>query len=200
MQADRGFAFVKLDTHEHAAQAICNLQNYQVHGRPIKCSWGKDREGGAGTAAPGAVGSPAMGMPSAGAVQQPGRNRGMMGYPMVSPMMRTRAWLTSSSNKCTACLKVTANTTRDTTTRQERPGSPDNPQVRHRMHRLRSRLDGECKIRQRQHTINRQTSGAPTTAAKLRANDKQNRCNAMHGFRSRSVLVYNFAYSCMLAR
>ncbi|KAJ9098975.1 hypothetical protein QFC20_005793 [Naganishia adeliensis] len=82
MQADRGFAFVKLDTHEHAAQAICNLQNYQVHGRPIKCSWGKDREGGAGTAAPGAVGSPAMGMPSAGAVQQPGMNMGMMGYPM----------------------------------------------------------------------------------------------------------------------
>ncbi|KAG7529782.1 hypothetical protein FFLO_05422 [Filobasidium floriforme] len=47
MQADRGFAFVKLDTHEHAAQAIVNLQNYPVHGRPIKCSWGKDREGGA---------------------------------------------------------------------------------------------------------------------------------------------------------
>jgi nucleolysin TIA-1/TIAR len=83
MQADRGFAFVKLDTHEHAAQAICNLQNYQVHGRPIKCSWGKDREGGAG-AVPGAVGAPAMGMPSAGAVQQPGMNMGMMGYPMVS--------------------------------------------------------------------------------------------------------------------
>jgi nucleolysin TIA-1/TIAR len=81
MQADRGFAFVKLDTHEHAAQAICNLQNYQVHGRPIKCSWGKDREGGAGPA--GAV-SPAMGMPT-GAVQQPGMNMGMMGYnPMVS--------------------------------------------------------------------------------------------------------------------
>jgi hypothetical protein len=40
MQADRGFAFVKLDTHEHAAQAIVNLQNYPVHGRPIKCSWG----------------------------------------------------------------------------------------------------------------------------------------------------------------
>nr|GAT47906.1 predicted protein [Mycena chlorophos] len=48
MQADRGFAFVKLDTHEHAAQAIVQLQGQNVHGRPIKCSWGKDRNDGAG--------------------------------------------------------------------------------------------------------------------------------------------------------
>ncbi len=48
MQADRGFAFVKLDTHENAANAICNLQNVPVHGRPIKCSWGKDRESSSG--------------------------------------------------------------------------------------------------------------------------------------------------------
>jgi nucleolysin TIA-1/TIAR len=54
MQADRGFAFVKLDTHEHAAMAIIQLQGQMVHGRPIKCSWGKDRADGAstGTAAP----------------------------------------------------------------------------------------------------------------------------------------------------
>ncbi|TFK57415.1 RNA-binding domain-containing protein [Heliocybe sulcata] len=51
MQADRGFAFVKLDTHEHAAMAIIQLQGQMVHGRPIKCSWGKDRADG-GTAAP----------------------------------------------------------------------------------------------------------------------------------------------------
>lgn len=43
MQADRGFAFVKLDTHENAALAIIQLQGQLVHGRPIKCSWGKDR-------------------------------------------------------------------------------------------------------------------------------------------------------------
>ncbi|KAI0786003.1 hypothetical protein C8Q75DRAFT_794323 [Abortiporus biennis] len=49
MQADRGFAFVKLDTHEHAAMAIVQLQGQMVHGRPIKCSWGKDRADG-GTA------------------------------------------------------------------------------------------------------------------------------------------------------
>ena len=55
MQADRGFAFVKLDTHENAAMAIIQLQGQLVHGRPIKCSWGKDRGDGAqGTTAVGA--------------------------------------------------------------------------------------------------------------------------------------------------
>jgi nucleolysin TIA-1/TIAR len=43
MQADRGFAFVKLDSHENAAMAIVQLQGQLVHGRPVKCSWGKDR-------------------------------------------------------------------------------------------------------------------------------------------------------------
>ena len=46
MQSDRGFAFVKLDTHENAAMAIVQLQGQMVHGRPIKCSWGKDRADG----------------------------------------------------------------------------------------------------------------------------------------------------------
>lgn len=86
MQADRGFAFVKLDTHEHAAQAICNLQNYQVHGRPIKCSWGKDREGSAGTAAAAPGASPMGVMSPVGGMQQPGgMGMGVMGYtPMVN--------------------------------------------------------------------------------------------------------------------
>lgn len=44
MQADRGFAFVKLDSHANAALAIATLQNHLIHGRPIKCSWGKDRQ------------------------------------------------------------------------------------------------------------------------------------------------------------
>ena len=39
-QADRGFAFVKLDTHENAAMAICQLSGYNVNGRPLKCSVG----------------------------------------------------------------------------------------------------------------------------------------------------------------
>ncbi|CAL1696566.1 unnamed protein product [Somion occarium] len=72
MQADRGFAFVKLDTHEHAAMAIVQLQGQMVHGRPIKCSWGKDRaDGGAGlssgslspTPAAAAYNMPMYGMP-----------------------------------------------------------------------------------------------------------------------------------------
>ncbi|GAB7347237.1 hypothetical protein MBLNU459_g3337t1 [Dothideomycetes sp. NU459] len=42
-QSDRGFAFVKMDTHENAANAICQLSGYNVNGRPLKCSWGKDR-------------------------------------------------------------------------------------------------------------------------------------------------------------
>ncbi|KAI4183835.1 MAG: hypothetical protein L6R41_005158 [Letrouitia leprolyta] len=42
-QSDRGFAFVKMDTHENAAMAICQLSGYSVNGRPLKCSWGKDR-------------------------------------------------------------------------------------------------------------------------------------------------------------
>lgn len=42
-QADRGFAFVKMDTHENAGMAICQLNGYNVNGRPLKCSWGKDR-------------------------------------------------------------------------------------------------------------------------------------------------------------
>ncbi|ORX33280.1 hypothetical protein BD324DRAFT_640347 [Kockovaella imperatae] len=46
MQADRGFAFVKLDSHHNAAMAITHLQNQLVHGRPIRCSWGKDKAEG----------------------------------------------------------------------------------------------------------------------------------------------------------
>lgn len=37
-QADRGFAFIKLDTHENAAMSICQLNGYNVNGRPLKCS------------------------------------------------------------------------------------------------------------------------------------------------------------------
>jgi len=37
-QSDRGFAFVKMDSHENAAMAICQLNSYNVNGRPLKCS------------------------------------------------------------------------------------------------------------------------------------------------------------------
>ncbi|EPQ60905.1 hypothetical protein GLOTRDRAFT_109200 [Gloeophyllum trabeum ATCC 11539] len=80
MQADRGFAFVKLDTHEHAAMAIVQLQGQMVHGRPIKCSWGKDRaDGGAGAPlSPVASASPYGSMPMYG-MPQP-NTYGQYGY------------------------------------------------------------------------------------------------------------------------
>jgi len=59
MQADRGFAFVKLDTHEHASLAIVQLQGQLVHGRPIKCSWGKDRAAGGEAMSPTSPGAAA---------------------------------------------------------------------------------------------------------------------------------------------
>lgn len=71
MQADKGFAFVKLDTHENAAMAICQLQGQLVHGRPVKCSWGKDRVPGGGEG----------GQPGGGMGGQPGG--AMPGYGMV---------------------------------------------------------------------------------------------------------------------
>jgi len=79
MQADRGFAFVKLDTHEHAALAIVQLQGRMVHGRPIKCSWGKDRADG-GVVQPGGPVSPnpALGNGAYGA------NMSMYGMPQSS--------------------------------------------------------------------------------------------------------------------
>jgi len=44
MQVERGFAFVKMDTHENAAMAIVQLQGKTtLNGRYIKCAWGKDR-------------------------------------------------------------------------------------------------------------------------------------------------------------
>ncbi|KAF0519636.1 nuclear and cytoplasmic polyadenylated RNA-binding protein pub1 [Gigaspora margarita] len=58
MQADRGFAFVKLDSHENAANAIVNLQNTNINGRIIKCSWGKDRAPEQATASYHAFGVP----------------------------------------------------------------------------------------------------------------------------------------------
>ncbi|GAA6013567.1 hypothetical protein JCM10207_004777 [Rhodosporidiobolus poonsookiae] len=86
LQADRGFAFVKLDTHENAANAIVNLSGTMVHGRGLKCSWGKDRsdaapqQGGQNFgmyapqtfAQPYNAGAPAPAAPAGGAPGAPG--------------------------------------------------------------------------------------------------------------------------------
>ncbi|GAA5823754.1 hypothetical protein JCM11251_003281 [Rhodosporidiobolus azoricus] len=72
MQPDRGFAFVKLDSHENAANAIVNLNGAMVHGRGLKCSWGKDRSDGG--AAPSNQGGQQFGMyapPAAAMAAQP---------------------------------------------------------------------------------------------------------------------------------
>lgn len=70
MQADRGFAFIKLDTHQNAALAITQLTNQLVHGRPIKCSWGKDKapDGHPGVGIGGGIQQPQAQQPQYGMV------------------------------------------------------------------------------------------------------------------------------------
>lgn len=43
MQTDRGYAFVKMDTHEGASLAIVHLNGMLINGRGVKCSWGRER-------------------------------------------------------------------------------------------------------------------------------------------------------------
>ncbi|KAJ3227508.1 hypothetical protein HK099_001659, partial [Clydaea vesicula] len=43
LQSDRGYAFVKMDTHENAAMAIVSTNGLSINNRPVKCSWGKDK-------------------------------------------------------------------------------------------------------------------------------------------------------------
>lgn len=45
LQAEKGYAFIKLDTHQNAATAIVNMNGTMVNGRPIKCAWGRDKLG-----------------------------------------------------------------------------------------------------------------------------------------------------------
>ncbi|ORZ40633.1 hypothetical protein BCR44DRAFT_100120, partial [Catenaria anguillulae PL171] len=46
LQHDRGFSFIKMDTHEHATMSICYLNGHILHGRALKVSWGKDKNAG----------------------------------------------------------------------------------------------------------------------------------------------------------
>ncbi|XP_071947954.1 nucleolysin TIAR-like isoform X2 [Antedon mediterranea] len=39
---DKGYGFVKMDTHENAAAAITNLHGTNILGTQIKCNWGKE--------------------------------------------------------------------------------------------------------------------------------------------------------------
>lgn len=38
---EKGCAFVTYDTHDRAALAIVQLSGFNIHGRPLKCGWGK---------------------------------------------------------------------------------------------------------------------------------------------------------------
>jgi nucleolysin TIA-1/TIAR len=83
-QSDRGFAFIKMENHQNAAMAICQLNGYNVNGRPLKCSWGKERpppgaQGAGGSSAGGYESYPPSAVPnSAYPPQTPG---GGYGYP-----------------------------------------------------------------------------------------------------------------------
>ncbi|KAJ2899660.1 E3 ubiquitin-protein ligase pub1 [Coemansia aciculifera] len=99
MQPDRGFAFVKMDTHENAAMAITQVNGTRVNGRAVKCSWGKDKPTDPklafGALAAAAAANPAYsypyvyGMPPPGqqyavpgaAGQQPGQQPGQQQQP-----------------------------------------------------------------------------------------------------------------------
>lgn len=95
LQAERGYGFAVLDTHEAAATAIAQLgssaggNGVQLHGRVLRVSWGKDRADRTVSPTSAAV---AANM-AAGAAGMPGVYNGMMygvqapqyaGYPMPS--------------------------------------------------------------------------------------------------------------------
>jgi len=43
IQKDKGYAFVRFQTHESAARAICSVHGRTIGYRNVKCSWGKER-------------------------------------------------------------------------------------------------------------------------------------------------------------
>ncbi|KAJ2072109.1 E3 ubiquitin-protein ligase pub1 [Coemansia sp. S155-1] len=77
MQPDRGFAFIKMDTHENAAMAITQINGSLVNGRPVKCSWGKDRvadpKAAFGALAAAAASNPAYSYPYVYGMPPPGQ-------------------------------------------------------------------------------------------------------------------------------
>ncbi|KAJ2882742.1 E3 ubiquitin-protein ligase pub1 [Coemansia aciculifera] len=77
MQPDRGFAFIKMDTHENAAMAITQINGSPVNGRPVKCSWGKDRvadpKAAFGALAAAAASNPAYSYPYVYGMPPPGQ-------------------------------------------------------------------------------------------------------------------------------
>eukprot|EP01112_Ceratiomyxa_fruticulosa_P007329 TRINITY_DN1898_c1_g1_i4.p1 TRINITY_DN1898_c1_g1~~TRINITY_DN1898_c1_g1_i4.p1 ORF type:complete len:270 (-),score=76.81 TRINITY_DN1898_c1_g1_i4:98-907(-) len=68
VRMQKGFAFVRYQNHEQAASAIHHMNGKLLDGKPIKCSWGKLKNGGVPpnkTAVPGmGRGAPIAGAPA----------------------------------------------------------------------------------------------------------------------------------------
>ena len=77
VNAERAFAFVKMDSHENATYAICWLNGLLFNGQKLKVAWGRDRSSE----------SPyPSGRSVAGQQQVPMSNAGFYGYPVVPGM------------------------------------------------------------------------------------------------------------------
>ncbi|KAK7205280.1 nuclear and cytoplasmic polyadenylated RNA-binding protein pub1 [Myxozyma melibiosi] len=46
IQPERGYAFVRMDSHQVAALAIAQINGVMINGRPAKCGWGRDQNSG----------------------------------------------------------------------------------------------------------------------------------------------------------
>jgi len=78
---DKGYSFVRFTAKEEATSAIVGLNNTEINGQMVRCSWGKE-SGDPGHAPPGAVGlvgAPAPALPAG--VPYPGYNS----YPTAAP-------------------------------------------------------------------------------------------------------------------
>jgi len=58
IQKDKGFAFVKFSNHDQATRAIIAVHGSVIGTRPVKCSWGKERNG----VTPSALPTPSVGV------------------------------------------------------------------------------------------------------------------------------------------
>jgi len=61
IQKDKGFAFVKFANHDQATRAIIAVHGSVIGTRPVKCSWGKERNG-ASTGTPTVTAPPSVGV------------------------------------------------------------------------------------------------------------------------------------------
>jgi len=43
MQKEKGYAFIKYNTHDEAARAIVSVHNHMIGPKAVKCAWGKER-------------------------------------------------------------------------------------------------------------------------------------------------------------